>query len=1283
VYVEDSTPPPAPVISGTSPPPPSNQTTVTVTGSSEAGSTVSLYSDAACTTELGTGSAAVFSATGIVVTVLPNMTTELYVTATDAAGNTSACADSGVSFVEDSQPPATPTWAQTIPPSPSRTVTTPTLTGTAEVGSTIRVYASADCSDASMATTSANATGAFSVQVTVLPNTSTTFRASASDAAGNTSPCSDGITYVHDSIGIAPSNLTTSPPSPANNNNPSVEGVAEPGANVRIHRSAQCADPPVATGTASASGVFSLAVSVADNSTTVFYADATDVAGNDSPCSANGVTYIEDSTAPVPPLVSGTSPSPPSNENQPAVLGTAEPGSTITIFGNAACTGASLGSGTTAGDGSFRVTIRVDDNTTTELHAIATDGAGNSSPCSTSSTSYIEDSIAPAPPTLTGTTPISPSNSVANPVVSGSSEPNSTVQIYSSSSCAGAVIAAGTADSLGHFSVTVTVQPNTATSLFASASDVAGNTSACSTGGLTYVHDSMPPLFAGVSTATPLSPSQVTLTWSPATDNFALPSEILYDICRSTVPGDCAANFLVAESTSPGVTLWNVANLVPATRYYFVVRARDMAGNRETNVVELDAKTWEAGTAKTIATGFHHACAGLSDGTVRCWGANQNGQLGGGSKSYSEPAPVTVTGIQNAVGLTAGSEHTCALLADGTARCWGLNDDGRLGDGTNGPFQGTPIPVAVTTLTNSVAISAGGDFTCALLADGTARCWGANDWGQLGNDSHAPSNTPVGVSNLTSAIALSASSSVACALIADGTVRCWGETGQLFGSPVPVTVSGVTNVAALSASFTSVFSPCFLSSAGTVSCSGSPIPGLSSAVSVSAGLLHRCAVTSDRTAHCWGTNDDGELGDGTVATSSTTPVTVSGFDNVIAVASGTGFTCGIAEDGTVRCWGNNSWGQIGDGTVTRRLTATPVSGLSGVVSGKSITAFGRHTCALLSDGTARCWGYNGGDLGDGTSLQSSAPVRVTNLQDAFALRAGRFHTCSALSHGAVDCWGINRDYELGDGTTTDRYLPVSVSGLPGPVVELAAGSSGTCALMGDGTVTCWGYDGTGNTDSTPVAISGLNNITSITAGDRHFCAVSSGGTVSCWGRNDYGQVGKPASSNEFPPAPLSGISSAIAVGAGASHTCALIAGGVVQCWGQNFVGQLGDGTLSNQRYTAAAVSGLTNAVRLALGDSHSCSVLGGGAVKCWGLNQYGQIGDGTTDWRPLPALVSGLSNVVSLTAGEAHTCALLADGTPRCWGLESNGQLGDGISGLNPDGTLKHQLLPTAVIRFP
>jgi alpha-tubulin suppressor-like RCC1 family protein len=330
---------------------------------------------------------------------------------------------------------------------------------------------------------------------------------------------------------------------------------------------------------------------------------------------------------------------------------------------------------------------------------------------------------------------------------------------------------------------------------------------------------------------------------------------------------------------------------------------------------------------------------------------------------------------------------------------------------------------------------------------------------------------------------------------------------------------------------------------------------------------------------------------------------------VLSVATGGGHTCAILSDQTVKCWGLNADGQLGDGTKIDRNKPVAVSSLKNVTQ---IEAGGSHTCALLTDKTVKCWGAAG-------APGSGAPVVISDLKNVIQISGGGvFNICALLSDKTVKCWGYNDYGQLGDGSNDHQDKPVAVSDLKN-VTQIATGGQHTCALLLDKTVKCWGHntdgqlgDGTKIDRNKPVAVSDLKNVTQIAAGSYHTCAQLSDQTVKCWGWNGYGQLGDGT------------LKHATQIAAGELHTCALLLDKTVKCWGRNDFGSLGNGVM-NDEVQNVAVSGLTNATQIAADSTnHTCAILSDQKLKCWGRNNSGQLGDGTSgegNYRSTPVSV--------------------------------------------------------------
>lgn len=874
-----------------------------------------------------------------------------------------------------------------------------------------------------------------------------------------------------------------------------------------------------------------------------------------------------------------------------------------------------------------------------------------------------------------------------------------------------------------------------------SALSVAGSYKICvkldnGSGTITYgssavlIYDDSPPTFSGVGQVfLSSSGTDATVFWPVASDNLSLRSDMSYQICMSTIAGDCAANF--TANFSVGANLWDkkITGLSPGTTYEFLVRAVDKAGNRNSNTKVLNNAAGP--TISMLSVGPSHSCALFTDTTVKCWGSNYAGQLGQGVYTDFE-GPATVPGLGGVVSVKVGGSHTCVLLNNGNVHCWGQHGSGQLGRGTQSYTYSAFIRFAVTT--NAVAIELSNDNSCAILANGTAQCWGANWSGQVGDGTTVDKNVPTLVSGLSGVTSLTSADYHSCALLGDKTIRCWGYNyqGQLgngttTNSLLPAAVIGIGNASAISLG--SSFSCAFLDDQ-TVKCWGNnssgqlgnnsttssslavAVTGLSTVMSIVAGNNLACGLLSDQTVKCWGSGFG------------STPSGVANLSGVLAFQGSYDSFCARLLDSTAKCWGNNSSMQLGDGTNTSSYsTAVVVAGLTNIIglpnrlknynlncfiiSGQKVRCFGStsnmgtninasapsqirglatvtsiatgsgHGCALLQDGTAKCWGSNSyGQLGIGVNgklLTSPASVRSsstdpTALANIIQVVSGADHSCALLSNGTVECWGNGLYGQLGDGTVVSKNSPVLVSGLSA-VTRIAAGAYHNCAFLNDLTVKCWGYNGNGQlgngntiTQSVPDLVLGLSNVSKISAGSDHSCATLQSGEVKCWGDNYYGQLGDGNSSSTNTLSPnlaVLNISNPTALSLGSTHSCAILSSGGVKCWGYNggqTTNTLGAALSEYMREIPVNVNNVANESSLSAGYNHSCVALIDGTAKCWGTNDSYQLGNGSITASSETNDVLGLKNVTKIGSGNYFSCAVLSDQTVRCWGANDNGQ---------------------------
>ena len=393
--------------------------------------------------------------------------------------------------------------------------------------------------------------------------------------------------------------------------------------------------------------------------------------------------------------------------------------------------------------------------------------------------------------------------------------------------------------------------------------------------------------------------------------------------------------------------------------------------------------------------------------------------------------------------------------------------------------------------------------------------------------------------------------------------------------------------------------------------------------------------------------------------------TLTPLTDIAEITAGFDYSCARLTNGEARCWGANDRGQLGDGTTTDSVLPVVVSNPAGtgpLTDIATITAGRYHTCVQLTTGEARCWGANNsGKLGNGTTTDSPRPVVVSNpagtgpLTDIAEINANQYHTCARLTNGEARCWGYNGHGRLGDGTTTSRTRPVVVSNPTGTgpltgITQLTAGTNHTCARLVNNEARCWGWnpvgqlgDGTTTSRSRPVVVSNtagsgaLTGVTEITAGYDHTCARLTR-QVRCWGSNLYGQLGDGTTTPQLRPVavldpgaglgPLTGVAS---VNSGYFFTCAGLTNGEARCWGFGRYGQLGDGVgrrdgsaLPVVVSNPAGTGPLTEIADLGANRYHACARTADGGGRCWGNNPYGQLGDGSTTRRSRPVVVSTL-----------------------------------------------------------
>jgi alpha-tubulin suppressor-like RCC1 family protein len=360
----------------------------------------------------------------------------------------------------------------------------------------------------------------------------------------------------------------------------------------------------------------------------------------------------------------------------------------------------------------------------------------------------------------------------------------------------------------------------------------------------------------------------------------------------------------------------------------------------------------------------------------------------------------------------------------------------------------------------------------------------------------------------------------------------------------------------------------------------------------------------------------------------TMTVSASGTVPYTSLRAGNEYACGLATGGAVWCWGLNSRGQLGNDTTINTNTPVAVTGPS-PLNFASISSGYDFICGVVTGGAINCWGENGyGQLGNGTNTDSDFPVVVSGTLNFASVSAGLGSVCGVTTQGAAYCWGNNSSGQLGNGSTDNSTVPVAVAG--GLVFStVSVGSGYACGVTTGGAAYCWGAGGyqlgtgtIGSGSAFPVAVSGGLAFASISAGSST-CGVTTGGAAYCWGSNQSGQLGNGTTVASGVPAAVSGgLHFATISSSESNFVCGVTSGGAAYCWGDNLAGFLGNGTTASSATPVAVSGGLTFA-SVSAGPLSSCGVTTNGAGYCWGDNTYGGLGNASNTSSLIPVKVLG------------------------------------------------------------
>lgn len=966
------------------------------------------------------------------------------------------------------------------------------------------------------------------------------------------------------------------------------------------------------------------------------------------------------------PRLLGTEPNSPASELRPRIFGEADDDTEVRFYGGDGCEGSVVGRGRAeqlASPG-----IQLDDDVPadqiSQFTAVAALG-DRVSECS-EPVSY-EHFTAPNSVVLDGTDPVSPAQN-GTPAVLGRADPGNMVFIYADEVCEAEALAEGLADVDGRFSLEVSVPENTPVLLRGRARDPAGHFTPCPIDGLiAYHHDTIAPSLPFFR-ADAQSESTIQAAWSHAEDSATPAVAIRYNLCYAeeeaeqtcVVALDSPEDWLLAADLggeAAELLRYDVDGLTEDQRHVFELLAVDEAGNRAEQAGPSKTMGIDAGIG--LGTGSDHTCALQADGQVWCWGDNSQGQISD-SDSSSITVPEPSFQIVSPVQVVAGATHSCALDHTGQAVCWGDNRLGQLGN-SDAPVSSPPV--TVTGVDDGIELAAGGDETCVLRRTGAISCWGAG-YGDEPVVVQLEGGLLVGAISITVSRNTGDDAARSCAVMGDGTTRCWSSE-NLEASTLPGTEAS-RGLVVHDSDVLLLGSDSRVSRWSTGETSTVAVDFAGPVRQIDAGDELTCALLVDGRVQCQGLDSDGALGDGTTEGTVRGPVfvrspgTTDELTGVGEISVGQRHSCALLTDGSSVCWGASDSGQHGSGDAGGD-DVSPADPITAIISNRMASAWGHRTCGLLADGDIRCWGANSGP-------------RVSDYpsEQFISVDAGVQHECAVTVNGTVMCVGRNTEGQLGDGGSESAGSPREVPGLD-QVIEIAAGASHNCALRADSTVWCWGSNsanqvGTGSASgsvrspSQVLEFAGgtpISGVVGLALGREYSCALTVEGKVLCWGANGDGQLGRGDNTLSLRAEPVAGLSdgdltNVTALYSAPYHVCALLADGKAVCWGRNANAQI-DALGEPRIESPHPIDGFVAAQSMCGGGGHTCAQFADGTVSCQGLNDFGQLG--AEGAGPIDVPVSEAAQVV---CGDSHTCAVHPDGRMTCWGDNGKGELGVG-----------------------
>lgn len=792
------------------------------------------------------------------------------------------------------------------------------------------------------------------------------------------------------------------------------------------------------------------------------------------------------------------------------------------------------------------------------------------------------------------------------------------------------------------------------------------------------------------------------------------------DVSFNSPAGD-AARFVCKLDSAPEVSCSSPHRLLDLAvgGHSFTVRAIDYAGNEGPFTTPIAITVERRWTALAVRG---PACGLSTDDRLWCWGPNDRGQLGlGGAQAGStNGSPGQVSGRFTHVAL--GSAHACAVERDGSLWCWGRNDDGELGLGYGSTTVAQFAPSRVEDANDWVDVATGAYHSCGIRDEAgvgrTLWCWGHNSWGQLGLGSQEASTVPARVGGEADWVGVAASLTTTCGLrgtVGDAEAYCWGRNdsgraGQVggpasFTEPQPVdagfrfreltmgaqAVCGLTTTDLLRCWGNNLY----LAISGGGPAAMSPFTVAGDVASASTDGRQLCLTTTSGVLMCKGHNINGQLGIGEVTNQKVTLQPIGAESSWATVSTGAEFvgaetTCALRQDGTAACWGSDALGKVGQGRVAQ-VTLAP-SPVATATSWSTVAVGLEATCALDTGGALWWWGEaSGGQPPSDAPRNTDHPVPSTFPMTLTALEAGRTGFCAIADTGRLWCWGKNDYGQLGRPIGGSTFSPGEVqvdAGGPPPTneadwVEVAIDDRFACGIRDQAaierTLWCWGDDlfgrlGNGADGSTTVAtqIGSATDWERVTLGYNMACGIRNEGaahTLWCWGEEVKAHDCIVDGVNVLTPQLVGGAADVwLDIAAGQQHTCALRDDGgstSLWCWGGGEYGQLGNDATDDACPMVQAPG--SKWVDVEAGTSRTCAIAddaGARTLWCWGSNLNEYLTLGTDDFRiPSPRQLGSAEDwqTVNLQRSDGVACGVRAGGLLFCWGRYQDGQIGDDL----------------------